>query len=73
MDLDSFTRDLLDDLCVASDKSFSPPAKLAAEIEDLFEQAENTDLTDPIVALFVKLKETKRELNLSPQHGPSHC
>lgn len=64
--LDSFTRDLLDDLYVASDKSFLPPAKLAAEIEDLFQQAENTDLTAPIVGLFVALKEAKRELNLGP-------
>ncbi len=63
---DSFTQELLDDLYVASGKPSLPPAKLAAEIEGLFQQAEKTDLTDPIVSLFVNLKEAKRDLNLGP-------
>ena len=64
--LDSFTRDLLNDLYASPGKGPSPPATLAAEIEGLFQQTQKTDMTDPIITLFVKLREAKRELNLDP-------
>jgi lysine 2,3-aminomutase len=64
--LDAFTEDLLNDLYAVSGKSASPSATLTAEIENLFQRAQKTDETQPIIALFVKLKEAVDELKLSP-------
>jgi lysine 2,3-aminomutase len=53
-----------------SDQSVSDvsslPETLTEEIDGLIKATENTDLTAPIVHLFTRLKEIKKELNIAP-------
>ncbi len=63
--LDRFTRELLKELFAQTDANLSS-SELAAEIETLFKQSEGSDLTGPVVDLFIKLREAKRKQGLSP-------
>ncbi|MGA8179373.1 MAG: KamA family radical SAM protein [Desulfobacterales bacterium] len=67
---DAFTRELIDGLFRWSDQKMSEipkaPDNLSSEIDALFKAAENTELTSPIIDLFVRLKRANEKLNISP-------
>jgi KamA family protein len=67
---DTFTRELIDGLFSLSDQNISEipkaPENLSSEIGALFKAAENTELTSPIIDLFVRLKHANEDLNISP-------
>ncbi len=69
-DTDAFTRELIDGLFKLPDQKMPkiPKAsdKLASEISALFKAAENTELTTPIIDLFVRLKNIHEDLNIAP-------
>ena len=67
---DTFTRELIDSLFSPA-RQKSPEAakvseKLSSEIGALLEVAENTELTTPIIDLFVRLKNVNEDLNIPP-------
>ena len=68
--LDDYTLELLKELFDTPYQRLSEVSslseKLIHEIRDLINVAENTDLTAPIVHLFTRLKEIKKELNIAP-------
>ncbi len=68
--MDDYTQELLEELFCAPDQSVSDVSslsqKLTNEIGGLIKATENTDLTTPIIHLFRRLKEIKKELNISP-------
>jgi lysine 2,3-aminomutase len=67
---DAFTRELIDSLFNVFDQKISeiPNAsgKLSSEIDALFKAAEGTELTTPIIDLFVRLQNVYEDLNISP-------
>jgi KamA family protein len=67
---DALTRELIDGLFNLSDQKISeiPDAagELSSEINALFKAAESTQLTTPIIDLFVRLKNVNEDLNISP-------
>jgi lysine 2,3-aminomutase len=67
---DTFTRELIDGLFSLSDQKISEipkaPENLSSEIGALFKTAENTELTTPIIDLFVRLKDVAEGLNITP-------
>jgi len=68
--MDDYTLELLKELFGAPDQSVSKvsslPEELTDEIGSLIKATENIDLTAPIVHLFMRLKEIKKELNIAP-------
>lgn len=69
-DMDDFTLEFIKALFGVPDQRASEvPSlnkKLTDEITGLIKATENVDLTTPIVRLFIRLKEIKRDLNISP-------
>lgn len=69
-EMDDFTLELIKELFSAPDQRVSevssPHKKLTDEIEDLIKATEHIDLTAPIVHLFIRLKEIKKDLNITP-------
>ena len=69
--MDDYTLELLKELFEAPDQSVSevssPHKKLTDELDGLIKATENIDLTTPIVHLFIRLKEIKRDLNITPE------
>jgi len=67
---DAFTRELIEGLFNPSDQKISETRtvseKLSLEINSLFKAAENTELTKPVIDLFVRLKSMNRDLNITP-------
>ena len=67
---DAFTRELIEGLFNPSDQKISETRtvseKLSLEINSLFTAAENTELTKPVIDLFVRLKSINRDLNITP-------
>ena len=68
--MDDYTLELLKELFNATDQSVSEFSSLSEELTDeidgLIKATENTDATSPIVHLFTRLKEIKKELNITP-------
>jgi len=68
--MDDYTIELLNELFGIPDQSVSKvsslPEELTDEIGSLIKATENIDLTAPIVHLFMRLKEIKKELNIAP-------
>ena len=67
---DTFTGELLQELFASIDDTSGArlaPEALIAEIDDLVKTARDTTLTGPIIALFARLKEVKRNLGLGPE------
>lgn len=68
--MDDYTLELLKELFDAPDQSVSEFSSLSEELTDeiggLVKATENTDATSPIVHLFTRLKEIKKELNITP-------
>jgi len=64
---DQYTAELLEDLFSPADDNVLYPQDLAADIRQLFDQAQNTAMTAPIVELFAKLKDAKVNLGLTPE------
>ncbi|MGW8325278.1 MAG: hypothetical protein ACWGNI_06200, partial [Desulfobacterales bacterium] len=69
-EMDDFTLELIKELFDAKDQSdskiSSPHKKLTDEIDGLIKATENKGLTAPIIHLFRRLKEIKKELNITP-------
>ena len=69
-EMDDFTLELIKELFDAEDlsdsKISSPHKKLTDEIDGLIKATENIGLTAPIIHLFRRLKEIKKELNITP-------
>ena len=69
-EMDDFTLELIKELFDAPDQSdseiSSPHKKLTDEIDGLIKATENIGLTAPIIHLFRRLKEIKKELNITP-------
>jgi KamA family protein len=67
---DSFTQDLIEDLFSPSDQKIPETPKvskkLSLEINALFKAAKNTELTTPIIDLFVRIKNVNQDLNITP-------
>ena len=63
---DQYTKELLEDLFSPADDDISSPQDLAADIKQLLEQAQNTEMTAPIVDLFATLKHARFSLGLTP-------
>jgi len=57
-----YTKELLEDLFSPTDDNILSPQDLAADIQQLLEQAQNTEMTAPIIDLFTKLKHAKFSL-----------
>jgi hypothetical protein len=68
--MDDYTFELLKELFDATDQSVSEfsslSEELADEIDGLIKATENTVATSPIIHLFTRLKEIKKELNITP-------
>jgi len=64
---DQYTGELLEDLFPPGDDNVLCPQDLGADIQQLLEQAQNTEMTAPIVDLFIKLKYAKFSLGLTPE------
>lgn len=67
---DTFTGELLQELFASINDTSGArlaPEALIAEIDDLVKTARDTTLTGPIIALFARLKEVKRNLGLGPE------
>jgi KamA family protein len=68
--MDDFTLELIKELFDAPDQSDSEISsfhkKLTDEIDGLIKATENIGLTAPIIHLFRRLKEIKKELNITP-------
>jgi len=68
--MDDYTLELIKELYDAQDQSVSEvstlPEKLTVEIGGIIKATEDTGLTAPIVHLFTRLKEIKKELNITP-------
>lgn len=64
--LDHFTQELLEELFIPAEGNACGNQDLRQEIGRLLEQAQNTDMTTPIVHLFSKLKEVKASTSLTP-------
>ena len=64
---DQYTEELLKDLFFPADDNGLRPRDLAADIQRLLEQAQNTEMTAPIVDLFTKLKYARFSLGLTPE------
>jgi KamA family protein len=68
--MDEYTLALVKELFDAPDQSVSevsfPPEKLIDEIGGFVKATENMSLTAPIIHLFRRLKEIKKELNITP-------
>ncbi|MGD8980383.1 MAG: hypothetical protein PVF42_02240, partial [Desulfobacterales bacterium] len=68
--IDDYTLALLKELFDATDQSVSEFSPLSEELTDeigsLIKATENTNATSPIVHLFTRLKEIKKELNITP-------
>lgn len=64
-ELDSFTTSFFDDLF--SGKETTDQTQLKAEIDALYQAADTQELTAPIVDLFAKLADLKKEKDLSPE------
>ena len=62
--LDNFTKELFDQLFTNTDAS--PSKEHEAQIAALTSNAEQQNLTAPVIALFSRLKTLKKEYNLSP-------
>jgi lysine 2,3-aminomutase len=62
--LDQFTREFLNDLFLPG--GGRPTDQLIKETASLAQDAEKQNLTRPIIALFSRLKELRRELDLTP-------
>jgi len=62
-----YTKELLEDLFSPTDDNILSPQDLAADIQQLLEQAQNTEMTAPIIDLFTKLKHAKFSLGLTPE------
>ena len=65
--LDEFTRELLDTLFDAARKIRADAPDLIREIQNMAGACRNTELTRPIIDLFVRLKTLGETQNLSPQ------
>lgn len=65
--LDDFTRDLLDTLFDTTRKTRTDASDLIREIQALAETCRNTELTRPMIDLFVRLKSLSETQNLSPE------
>ena len=65
MEMDSFTRELLDTLCRPVSKA-QVSEQDRQEVRDLFEEANSKNLTQPIVQLFDRLLSLHREDKASP-------
>jgi len=67
---DAFTRELIEDLFNPSGQKNSETRKvsekLSVEINSLLKAAETTELTTPVIDLFVRLKSINRDLNITP-------
>jgi lysine 2,3-aminomutase len=67
---DPFTRELIEGLFSPSVQKIPEipkvPEKLSSEIDALFKAAEITELTTPVIDLFVRLKNINQDLNISP-------
>ena len=67
---DDYTLELLKELFGAPDQSVSEVSSLSEELTDeigvLIKATENIDLTAPIIHLFRRLKEIKKDLNIAP-------
>jgi len=67
---DAFTRELIEGLFNPSGQKISETRtvseKQSLEINSLFKAAENTELTKPVIDLFVRLKSINRDLNITP-------
>jgi KamA family protein len=70
-EMDDFTLKLVKELFDAPNQSVSkvsfPPEKLTDEIGGLIKTTEHIGLTAPIIHLFRRLKEIKKELNITPK------
>jgi len=64
---DQYTKELLEYLFSPADDNVLNPQDLAADIQQLLEQAQNTEMTAPIVNLFAKLKYARFSLGLTPE------
>lgn len=64
---DQYTKELLQDLFSPADDHVLSPQDIAADIQQLLEQAQNTEMTAPIVDLFAKLKHARFSLGLTPE------
>ena len=68
--IDQFTRELFEDLFSPADQPISKtpkiPEKVALEIDTLLKSTEDIELTGPVIDLFSRLKQIKKELNISP-------
>jgi len=68
--MDDYTLELLKELFDPPDQSVSEfsslSEKVTDEIGDLVKATENSDATSPIIHLFTRLKEIKKELNITP-------
>jgi KamA family protein len=67
---DAFTRELIEGLFSPFDPKVPETPeiseKLSLEIDALLKAAENTELTTPIIDLFVRLKSVNEDLNIAP-------
>jgi hypothetical protein len=65
--LDSFTRELFQELfAAAGEKSAAAPQEIA-EVADLLQKAREQDLTQPIVNLFRRLRRLRKEKGQTPR------
>ncbi|MEJ2656085.1 MAG: hypothetical protein P8012_02685, partial [Desulfobacterales bacterium] len=63
---DPFTRELIDSLFSPSDQKIPETPKVSEKhtLDTLLKAAENTELTAPIIDLFVRLKKVKKDLDI---------
>ena len=60
-EFDSYTRELLETICDPQDGSGQPPEEIRAEVDRLAAEAGEKELTGPIVRLFSRLLELKKD------------
>jgi lysine 2,3-aminomutase len=66
LEIDEYTRDLLDELFVPTD--VVPDDGLCKEVQALYAQATEDSLTGPIIDLFAQLKELREKRRISAQN-----
>lgn len=65
--MDSFTREILIELFSPQPADYSPEKELQEEVRLLLDIAKEKDLTGPIVSLFARLLELRRDFSVSPE------
>ncbi len=63
-EMDSFTKELFDILYKPGERK--PSEELKEEVKKLFKKAESENLTQPIINLFIRLKQIREKQNITP-------